>query len=48
MILGFLFGGVLIIILAPQLWWLGMTTVFVAIVIAFWVLSTVLAKKKKK
>jgi CHASE2 domain-containing sensor protein len=48
MIIGFLFGGVLIIISAPQLWWLGMTTVFVAIVIAFWVLSTVLAKKKKK
>jgi hypothetical protein len=48
MILGFLCAGVLIIILAPQVWWLGMITVFSAIIIALWVLSIVLTKKKKK
>jgi len=48
MILGFLFGGVIIIVFAPQIWWLGSITVFFAIVIALWVLSVALAKKKKR
>ena len=48
MILGFLCAGVLIIILAPQVWWLGMITLFSAIVIALWVLSIVLIRKNKK
>jgi len=48
MILGFLCAGVVLIILAPQALWIGMVIVFSAIVIALWVLSIVLTKKKKK
>ncbi len=46
MIIGFLAAGVLIITLAPSVWWLGAVSVFVAIIIALWVLSIFLVKKK--
>jgi len=46
MILGFLAAGVLIITLAESFWWLGAVSVFIAIIIALWVLSIYLIKKK--
>ncbi len=45
-ILGFLATGVILVIFAPTIYWLGIATIFVAAVIALWVLSIVLIKKK--
>lgn len=46
MVLGFLATGVILIIFAPIVYWLGITTIFVAVVITLWVLSIVLIKTK--
>jgi len=48
MILGFLTAGVLLIIFATSVWWIGMVLVFVAVVIALWTLSIYLIPKRDK
>ena len=45
-VLGFLATGVLVIILAPDVWWIGLITISVAIVVTLWALSIYLIPKK--
>jgi len=48
MIIGFLTAGVLLIIFASDVWWIGMILVFVAVVIALWTGSVYLIPSKKE
>ena len=46
MVLGFLATGILLIILAPNVWWIGLITISVAIIVTLWALSIYLIPKK--
>jgi len=46
MVLGFLTAGVLIIILVPSVWWIGIIPLSIAIIIALWSLSVYLIPRK--
>ncbi len=48
MIIGFLTAGVLLIIFASSVWWIGMVLVFVAVVVALWTLSIYLIPSRDK
>ncbi len=45
-VLGFLATGVLVIILAPSVWWVGLIAISVATIVTLWALSIYLIPKK--